>query len=248
MNPLPTATHMTIHLVRYDAARVLPPEAQTAPVATALQWLAGADESRHGGEFFSGVATEFVGFGLHADEASARACARTPMACFADADERWSGAFRVARALKGCNWIDDHVDLQCTSSGSGGPLAVLTSAGWELGPSFVLERAMSFADAVGRVRAAATAVDVAGMHSMQLFAFPGVLVHDGVTLTFWNDEVAMKEFAYRAGTHKTELDAFRLDETTDRTSFTRLRPIESHGTWWGTDPFAGCDMISSEVV
>ena len=76
-----------------------------------------------------------------------------------------------------------------------------------------------------------------GMLSHQAFIFPGLLADDGVTFTTWRDEGAMKSYAYRAGVHKTEMDAFRLDETADRTSFTRLRPIETHGTWWGTDPF-----------
>jgi hypothetical protein len=232
----PVATHLTIHLERYDSMRVLPDAAQTAPGGQPLRWLAGADEGRHGSDFSSLLATEYVGFGLHADEASARACSAVPMACFDDAVEVWSAVFVPVRTLGGCNWIDDSVEMQLDTPAPG-PLAVLTSAGWVVGPHFDVDRALSFAAAVERVRSSITDVDVPGMHSQQLFAFPGMLVHDGVTLTFWHDEPSMKQFAYRPGAHKTELDAFRLDETSDRTSFTRLRPIASHGTWWGSDPF-----------
>jgi len=77
-----------------------------------------------------------------------------------------------------------------------------------------------------------------GMHASHNFTYPGMLVHDGSTFSIWRDDSAMKEFAYRPGKHKTEMDAFRIDETADRTSWTRLRPLESHGTWFGRDPLS----------
>jgi hypothetical protein len=237
MSTRPVATHVTIHLARYDDIRALPAVGQAAPAGHPLVWLAGSDEGRHGSEFASTLATEFAVFGVHPDEASAQACATETLPCFADAVETWSAVFVPVRMLGGCNWIADHVDLQPTIAAADGPLAVLTSAGWVLDANFDVDRAMSFGAAVGRVRDSITGADVPGLLAHQNFVFPGLLVHDGVTLTFWQDEASMKNFAYRPGSHKTELDAFRLNETCDRTSFTRLRPIESHGTWWGTNPF-----------
>jgi hypothetical protein len=95
---------------------------------------------------------------------------------------------------------------------------------------------MSFAAGVDRVRR--SIVDVDGLHASHVFLFPGVITDDSMTLTFWRDDQAMRSFAYRPGVHKDEMDAFRLDETADRTSFTRLLPVWSRGTWWGRDPLA----------
>ncbi len=117
-------------------------------------------------------------------------------------------------------------------------MAVMTSAGWDVGPDFDVARALSFAASVAEVRQSMWDDPPTGMFSHQNFVFPGVLVDDGITFTMWRDIDAMKSFAYRPGPHKSAMDAFRLDETADRTSFTRLAPLATHGSWWGSDPLA----------
>lgn len=114
----------------------------------------------------------------------------------------------------------------------------MTSAGWDVGPDFDAARALAFAAAVTEVRTSMWEHPPEGMTSHQTFVFPGLLDHDGITFTTWRDVDAMKAYAYQPGPHKSAMDAFRLDETADRTSFTRLLPLETHGTWWGSDPFS----------
>lgn len=229
--------YLSIHLARVDEVTALDSDAALPPGGQPSCWLLGADEGLHGSEFASQRSTVFAAVGTHHDEESARACAAAAVAEFAGATETWSAALRPARSHGSCNWVDGgHFDADGTRTD--GPIAVMTSAGWDVGPDFQVERALDFGAAVARVRAAMWSEPHEGMTSHQSFTFPGMLTHDGITFTTWRDEAAAVAFAYRPGAHKTEMDRFRLDETADRTSFTRLRPIETHGTWHGADPLA----------
>jgi hypothetical protein len=229
--------YLSIHLARVEEMTVLPSDGALPPAGEPLSWLLGADEGLHESEFASQRSTVFVAVGTHHTEESARTCAAAGVAEFADASETWSAALRPTRSHGSCNWVDGgHFDAD--GERAAGPIAVMTSVGWDVGPGFQLERAVDFGEAVTRVRAAMWSEQVDGMTSHQTFVFPGMLAHDGITFTTWRDEAAAVAFAYRPGAHKTEMDRFRLDETADRTSFTRLRSIETHGTWYGADPLA----------
>lgn len=232
------AHYLSVHLARFGEVRHLPSHSDIAPAGSPSSWLIGADEGRHGSEFASQLASEFIAVGVHADEESARACASADVDAFADATEVWSGALQPTKSHGCCNWIGDsnHFAVDRNVQQDDGVVITLTTAGWELGPGFDVDRALSFAAAVDRVRTWMNDEPLDGLLSSQIFSFPGLLVHDGPTFSIWRDDIAMKNFAYRSGAHKTEMDTFRLDETADRTSWTRLRVIESHGTWWGIDP------------
>jgi hypothetical protein len=229
--------YLSIHLARVEELTVLDGDARQPPAGEPASWLLGADEGLHASEFASQRSTVFAAVATHHNEESALACAAAAVPEFADAAETWSAALRPTRSHGSCNWVDGgHFDAD--GERTTGPMAVMTSVGWDLGPTFRLERAVDFGEAVTRVRTAMWSEPVDGMTSHQSFVFPGMLAHDGITFTTWRDEAAAVAFAYRAGAHKTEMDRFRLDETADRTSFTRLRPIETHGTWHGADPLA----------
>jgi hypothetical protein len=229
--------YLSIHLARVDELTTLTGDPAQPPAGDPSSWLVGADEGLHGSEFASQRSTVFAAVGTHHTEESARTCAAGAVAEFADAAETWSAALRPTRSHGSCNWVDGgHFDAG--GERPTGPIAVMTSVGWDVGPQFQLERAVDFGEAVARVRTAMWSEAVDGMTSHQAFVFPGMLAHDGITFTTWRDEAAAVAFAYRPGAHKTEMDRFRLDETADRTSFTRLRSIETHGTWYGADPLA----------
>ena len=239
------ANYLSVHLARFDEVRHLPDHSDNPPAGSPSSWLIGADEGRHGSEFASQLASEFIAVGVHADEASARACASADVDAFADATEVWSVALQPTKSHGSCTWIGDgnHFAVDRSIRSTDGVVITLTTAGWELGPEFDVQRAMSFGDGVERVRTWIHDEPIDGLLVSGIFVFPGLLVHDGPTFSIWRDDAAMKNFAYRAGAHKTEMDAFRLDETADRTSWTRLRAIESHGTWSGVDPLE-CAAVS----
>jgi hypothetical protein len=70
--------------------------------------------------------------------------------------------------------------------------------------------------------------------------FPGGRVdgRDGLTLTIWRDMPAMMASAYKTGVHPGIMAEHRAAPKADRTSFTRLRILESSGSWDG-DPLEG---------
>ena len=233
-----TANYLSVHLARFDEVRHLPVHGDDPPAGSPSSWLIGADEAQHGSEFASQLASEFIAIGVHGDDASARACASAKVDAFADATEVWSVALQPTKSHGCCSWIGNgsHFAVDPSVEFTDGVVITLTTAGWELGPDFDVDRAVSFGAAVNRVRTWMDDEPIDGLRAWAGFNFPGLLVHDGPTFAIWRDDTAMKSFAYRPGTHKTEMDAFRLDETADRTSWTRLRATESHGTWWGVDP------------
>ena len=59
---------------------------------------------------------------------------------------------------------------------------------------------------------------------------------DAMTFTLWRDESSMRTAAYRPGPHRDRIDWYRSTNSADRTSFTRLRPRTTAGTWNGVDP------------
>ena len=58
---------------------------------------------------------------------------------------------------------------------------------------------------------------------------------EGFTLTLWESEDAMLRAAYHSGHHRTLMDESRDGSIFDRSSFTRLRLLQTRGSWSG-DP------------
>ena len=164
--------YLSIHLARVEEMTILPSDGARPPAGEPLSWLLGADEGLHESEFASQRSTVFAAVGTHHTEESARTCAAAGVAEFADASETWSAALRPTRSHGSCNWVDGgHFDTG--HERTAGPIAVMTSVGWDVGPGFQLERAVDFGEAVTRVRAAMWSEPVDGMTSHQAFVFPG---------------------------------------------------------------------------
>lgn len=58
---------------------------------------------------------------------------------------------------------------------------------------------------------------------------------EGFTLTLWESDETMLKAAYHSGHHRMLMDESRDGSTFDRSSFTRLRIVDSRGSWSG-DP------------
>ena len=67
-------------------------------------------------------------------------------------------------------------------------------------------------------------------HAAFRAAFGG---RDGFTLSLWHSDEGMREAAYHPGAHRTYVDEDKAGLLSDRTSFTRLRAIDSWGDWDG---------------
>jgi hypothetical protein len=115
----------------------------------------------------------------------------------------------------------------------GGPLVVITSAGFLSRDDAMLPRIRLFAAGVSEVMAWYGALP----SNLRNDVFNGPDGHQGFTCSIWRLDEAMREAAYRPGTHRARMDESKAGLMFDYSSFTRLRACRWHGDWDG-DPFA----------
>lgn len=130
----------------------------------------------------------------------------------------WRGHLQKGNAVRSA-----HLD-------PGGPLMVLTSAGFVSRDAATLPRILRFVAGVVEV------LDDYGTKASNLrrAAFRGGFDGgDGFTISLWHSDEGMLKAAYQPGTHRTRKDEDKAGLLSDRTSFTRLRVIHSWGDWDG---------------
>jgi hypothetical protein len=112
----------------------------------------------------------------------------------------------------------------------GGPLIVLTSAGFNSRDAATLPRIKRFVAGVVEVLEAYGAQP----SNLRRAAFRSPLdKRDGFTISIWRSDDEMRKAAYHPGTHRSRLDEDNAGLLSDRSSFTRLRAIRSWGDWDG---------------
>jgi hypothetical protein len=237
-----SCSYATLHLARFDGLKTMRNIDVKPTSGEPVAWMVGGDEIAAGTKVGSQEASSWVAFGLHSEEESARVLVDAGVAavpCLEEAAEIWSAVLQPFGHRGEVNWLDHESPGQAFSIDGEGrnrdPFVVVTSVGWTIDDRFDPSRAADFAAGSELVRRSMSSAD--GLHSRQIFNFPN-FAEDTVTITFWRDDAAMRAFAYRAGEHKVQVDRYRKLGTADRTSFTRFRVLESHGSWNGSDPLA----------
>lgn len=236
--PVQRARFATVHWVRYPGVRTADDLPLDERPAGCLSWKigpdgpVGADGARLPSNIWCGVA-------LFRNELSARSALagrERYLPLLATAIDSWH-ALLVALTHRGeCNHLDSTLPGLVFDGGQpdpGGPLFVMTTAGFNLGPGFDVQRAIEFRRNVDRVKE--WMQSAAGMFGAHTFT-PHTRGDDGVTMSVWADEASMASVMYRPGVHRTQIDRYRSEQTADRTSFTRFRALETCGTWNGADP------------
>jgi heme-degrading monooxygenase HmoA len=237
------ATHATITLARFNdlqEPKFVEPEDRAG-----VKFLGTAADVRSA---YTGpnctTAFKFATYGIHESEESAN---RTMderaeiLPWLADATETWSAVLRPIRHYGECNFVDPSApgevySVASTEHPADAPLVVVTSVGWEYVEDLDMERLREFSAGVNSVRIGMSGIQ--GLHSQQTFSFPSTLQRDGITVTFWRNFAAMRDFAYGSGIHKHWMKRQRDEKLGDRTSFTRFAVVRSEGTWHGVDPLA----------
>ncbi len=167
------------------------------------------------------AATAWGGFGVHYDRASAEATLANPLGlspALGEAVESWQ-----ALALP-----VSHVGAVT------GPMAVLTSAGFDSHEPDQLPRIRHFLQGIVQVLAFYTQMP----DNLRRDVFTGHDMNEGCTMSLWPGEKAMIQAAYGSGLHRDLMDKSRDGSTFDRSSFTRALLVASQGSWDG-DPLAG---------
>ncbi|PUB18477.1 hypothetical protein [Yoonia sediminilitoris] len=134
----------------------------------------------------------------------------------------WRGSLMENETFKTC------------PSDPGGPLIVITSAGYENPGPDDLPRISNFIREVDRVQDFyATLTDNI---RRAVFSGAGVDGHDGMTVSLWRTDAAMMAAAYKPGHHRAQMDYQREVGHFDHSSFSRARILASKGTWDGSNP------------
>jgi hypothetical protein len=120
-----------------------------------------------------------------------------------------------------------------SEEGSGGPLAVVTTAGYQLGFEANMGRVVAFRHKVDEV--GAWMKDLEGCSFSRAFT-PHAVGYDGFTVSVWRSDEDMLRASYRVGLHRNYMDGHKTSSDFDRSSFTRFRILESSGKWNGKDP------------
>ena len=131
------------------------------------------------------------------------------------------------------NWrgyLQDGDAIRAAHFDPGGPLMVVTSAGFESRNAAALPRIKQFVAGVVQV------LEDYGTKASNLrrAAFRGGFDgRDGFTMSLWHSDEGMLKAAYKPGTHRNYIDKDKAGLLSDRTAFTRLRVINSWGDWDG---------------
>ena len=236
-------SYATIHWIRFGEARTPDMLDLSRRPESCAAWKIGpdgqaaADGSRKPSDIWCAI-------GFYRDLAAAEAAmddAKHFLPFLDDAEEYWQVLLRPVSHKGECN----HLDASCagpmfeTAGDSGGPMVVMTTAGFDLGSGFDLRRVVAFRQSVDDLRDVVAGSE--GCIAHQVFA-PHTRGDDGVTMSIWKDKDSMTAFAYRAGAHRDRIDQHKASAVMDRSSFTRFRPVRSGGTWGGSDPLAGCKL------
>jgi hypothetical protein len=238
-----TASFASIVLVRFDEIRVGGTAGDNGGEGDGVLFRRVAADIRAAEtDMESETAFKFAIYGLHDSVQSAQRAIDdrlNSMPWITEAKETWCAVLSPFRHYGEANFLDPHCpgpvfETIQPEPAAGSPIVVVTSAGWNLGPDLDMSLVRDFGANVAAVRISMTGV--AGLHSQQTFSFPGGLVTDGITVTFWKDFASMREFAYGAGLHRRQVKRQRDNEFGGRTSFTRFAVLHSEGSWHGSDP------------
>lgn len=134
------------------------------------------------------------------------------------------------------NWrghVEDGTAVRPAPADPGGPLVVVTTAGFLSREEWMLPRIRLFVEGVSEVMAWYGALP----SNLRNDVFNGPDGREGFTCSLWRSDEAMREAAYRDGRHRARMEQSRAGLMFDHSSFTRLRALHSHGDWNG-DPIA----------
>jgi hypothetical protein len=187
----------------------------------------------------TGVSEVWGGFGGYATREQAEAVIDDPQShllFLSEAVESWHALLLPVKHHGEVNWFSKagtDCRIEIADDDPGGPLAVITSAGFNFSPGMDLARPKDFIANVDRVGDWFETLDANIVHTTFGGRTPDI---DGITFTIWKDDRAMMESTYMPGIHRTQLDRYKSEHTADRSSFTRARILRSAGRWGDDDP------------
>ena len=229
---------LTVHRVRLKEHRNANTDGALPGPSLAAAWRTGPNAPLGENGFRTGVSNEWGGMGFYASRADAETVLSDPSAHLPFLDqttEAWQ-ALAAGIAHRGeVNWStasEPHPALEPVDEDPKGVMAVVTSAGYLSRDESQHDRIRTFLKKVDAV------VDFYGTleenAARSLFNLVGT--PEGMTFSVWRSDRGMMSSAYREGLHSEYMNMHKGNAMFDRSSFTRLRLLDSSGTWDGIDP------------
>ena len=186
------------------------------------------------------VADEWGGFGIYSSREAAEDVFLNPEKHLGFLGETVEAFHAVAVPYAHHGKVDwrgeflENATFTVAPSDPGGPLLVLTSAGYDNPGPAEIPRITKFYGEVIEVRDYYASLP----GNLRAAVYTGTRVdgRSGLTATLWDSDAAMMTAAYRPGHHRTQMDYQRTVGHFDFSSFTRTRIVASRGTWDGGDP------------
>ncbi|BCS31672.1 hypothetical protein TBR22_A08750 [Luteitalea sp. TBR-22] len=226
---------VTLHRLRFPD-RVSSRERVFPTVAGPDCWMFGPHYDVGPDGMLTGVSDVWGGVGIWHSRAAAEAMVEAPgeaLPWLGEAVASWH-CLAVPFAHRGAvNWrgqVQKDEAIRAAPADPGGPLIVLTSAGFASRDAETMPRILRFVAGV-----VAVLEDYGAQPSnLRRAAFRGGFDgRDGFTWSLWHSDDGMKQAAYKPGTHRGRLDEDNAGLLSDRSSFTRLRVVRSRGDWDG---------------
>lgn len=236
MTDTPAHDWLTFHRLRFRAP-VSSHERVFPPVAGADCWVFGPHYDVGPDGMLTGVSEVWGGVGIWRSRAAAEAMLAAPaeaLPCLHETVAAWHCLGLPVMHRGVVNWrgyVQQGDAIRPAPEDPGGPLAVLTSAGFSTRDAATMPRILQFVAGVVAV------LDDYGsqVSNLRRAAFrSGFGGRDGFTLSLWRTDEGMKQAAYQPGVHRTRVNDDNAGRLSDRSSFTRVRVIHSRGDWDGT--------------
>lgn len=232
---------VTLHRVRFSEA-IAALERTFAPVAEADCWRFCVSHTMGDNDLPTWTSDVWCGMGIWNSRAEAETMLAEPdaaMPFLGEAIEVWHALTVPVQHRGEVRWrgvLETNSAITPSKHDPRGQLAIVTSASFDdpTNPD-ELPRMSRFAVKV------AEAIDFLGRQpgNLRRDVFNGGFDgREGFTLSLWDNDEAMLKAAYHRGHHRDLMDESRDGSLFDRSSFTRLRILESRGSWDG-DPLAG---------
>lgn len=183
------------------------------------------------------TADTWCGMGIFDTKEAAQAMFDDPATAFpacSEAVEQWHALALPVQHRGEVNWrgnVESNCAIKSAPEDPEGPLIVITSAGFDdPGNPRELPRISRFVVKVSE------AIEFLGAQpgNLRRAVFNGGFDgKEGFTLSLWESDDAMLKAAYQSGHHRTLMDETRDGSVFDRSSFTRLRILDSKGSWFG---------------
>jgi hypothetical protein len=232
------ACYATAHRIRFRDITTPEMLALSAGPAGALSWKIGPS-GEVGPDGYRLPADVWCAVGLFRELDAAKAALESSqqfMPFLDDAVESWHALLMPVMHRGECNHLDrDRPDtvFEVGNVDPRGTCMVITTAGFQPGPQFRIERVIDFRRHVDATNAWLGTAD--GYLASQVFT-PHTVGDDGVTMSLWRDDASMLAAAYRPGAHRAQIDRHKTQSVFDRSSFTRCRILDTRGQWNGRDP------------